>query len=72
VFNAGIQAQPLCWWGSFLMNPNDHDPDRMRQKLEAFEDRLSHQENKTYRVMILATGLAASATLLVLVHILAS
>ena len=54
------------------MNPNDPDSDRMRQKLEAFEARLSYQENKTFRAVILATGLAASATLLVLIHILAS
>jgi hypothetical protein len=47
--------------------PNSH---KMQRKLETLEARLSHQENRTSRAMILTISLAALATILVVAHIL--
>jgi hypothetical protein len=58
--------------GSSIMNRDDPNPHETQQKLEALEARLSHQENKTLRAMILSIGLAGLATILVVAHILVS
>ena len=58
--------------GSSIMNRDDPNPHKMQQKLEALEARLSHQENKTLRAMILSIGLAGLATILVVAHTLVS
>ena len=47
--------------GSSLMNSNDLSPSGMERGLEDFEERLVHQENKTFRAVILAMMLAALA-----------
>ena len=54
------------------MNRDDPNPHKMHRKLEAFEARLSHQENRTSRAAILAMVLAALAIILVVAHILVS
>ena len=47
--------------GSSSMNSDDLDPTRMQQELEDLEERLVHQENRTFRAVILAMMLAALA-----------
>jgi hypothetical protein len=47
--------------GSSLMNSDDPDPSEMRRELEDLEERLVHQENRTFRALILAMMLAALA-----------
>ncbi len=55
--------------GSSIMNHNNPNPHKMQQKLEALEARLSHQENRTFRVAILATVVAGLTAILMVAHI---
>ena len=41
------------------MNSDDPKPSRMQRELEDLEERLAHQENRTFRAVILAMVLAA-------------
>ncbi len=41
------------------MNSDDPKPSRMQRELEDLEERLAHQENRTFRAVILAMMLAA-------------
>ena len=41
------------------MNSDDPKPSRMQRELEDLEERLVHQENRTFRAVILAMMLAA-------------
>ena len=58
--------------GSSIMNRDDPNPHKMQQKLKALEARLSHQENRTSRAVILAMVLTTLATILVAAYILVS
>ena len=44
---------------SSLVNSDGASPTRMRRDLEDLEERLVHQENRTFRAVILAMMLAA-------------
>jgi hypothetical protein len=41
------------------MNSDDPNPARMQRELEDLKERLVHQENRTFRAVILAVVLAA-------------
>ena len=41
------------------MNSDDPNPSRMQRELEDLKERLVHQENRTFRAVILAMVLAA-------------
>ncbi len=43
------------------MNRNKPNPSKMQRELEDLEERLAHQENRTFRAVILAMMLAALA-----------
>ena len=43
------------------MNSDDPNPFRMQRELEDLEERLVHQENRTFIAVILAMALAAVA-----------
>ena len=45
--------------GSTSMNSDDPNPARMQRELEDLKERLVHQENRTFRAVILAVVLAA-------------
>ena len=62
----------LAGGGLSLLNRDDPNPDSMKRKLEIFEARLSYQETRTLRAVILAMVLGALAVVLVVAHILAS
>ena len=47
--------------GLSSVNSDDLDPTRMQRELEDLEERLVHQENRTFRAVILAMVLAALA-----------
>ena len=47
--------------GSLSMNSDALDPTRMQRELKDLEERLVHQENRTFRAVILAMVLAALA-----------
>ena len=45
--------------GSTSMNSDDPNPSRMQRELEDLKEWLVHQENRTFRAVILAVVLAA-------------
>jgi hypothetical protein len=45
--------------GSSAMYSDDPNPSRMQRELEDLKERLVHQENRTFRAVILAMVLAA-------------
>jgi CHASE3 domain sensor protein len=55
----GFDQTAFAGRGSSLMNSDDPKPSRMQRELEDLEERLAHQENRTFRAVILAMMLAA-------------
>ena len=47
--------------GSSLMSSDDPGHSKLQRELEALQERLVHQENRTFRAVILAMVLAALA-----------
>jgi hypothetical protein len=54
-----IDQSTFAGRGSTSMYSDDPNPSRMQRELEDLKERLVHQENRTFRAVILAMVLAA-------------